>query len=349
MTTARGHDRGSAWQSVHLVLPAESEGELYGRALDRVLLDLALPRIEQPSGEAGQVEAGQVEAGRAEGVDRPFFFVRYHDGRPHLRLRWQSLATVDPAAQDGERRRLEEACRRDPGVEAVQWVPYRPEVERYGGPAGLAWSEELFHRTSRTAVELLGRVREAIPAGSAENRSVRLGKALLAQLVVLHAFEPDRRRATELVGQFGDAYLHQRTGDGAERRRLTEQYRRGFDRQSDRLGAYVEAAWTALDDGDPLTPELDPLRDHLVRIRQGLRAASERGELRDGRGSSRWRDCVRWLLPSYLHMTNNRFGVDLREECYLAVVVHAILARPERADDPEGVSDPGRGQRISSP
>ena len=50
---------------------------------------------------------------------------------------------------------------------------YEPEVERYGGPWGVALAEELFHRQSETALALLGKIEPG-------TRPQRLGKGLLA-------------------------------------------------------------------------------------------------------------------------------------------------------------------------
>ena len=37
-------------------------------------------------------------------------------------------------------------------------------------------------------------------------------------------------------------------------------------------------------------------------------------------------DVLSTIFPSYLHMMNNRLGVTVQEECYLAVVIAATLA-----------------------
>ena len=71
---------------------------------------------------------------------------------------------------------------------------YEPEVERYGGPWGLTLAEELFHRQSETALALL----EKIAPGT---RPQRLGKGLLAMLVLLFLYRGERRAAGVRVGE----------------------------------------------------------------------------------------------------------------------------------------------------
>ncbi|MCA8157818.1 lantibiotic dehydratase [Burkholderia contaminans] len=100
---------------------------------------------------APAVEIGEQDAG----VDR-WFFIRYDDDAPHLRLR----------------------LRGDPGRLMEQWLPqfrdrlrehtghlpdfsidtYTPESGRYGGTIGLEFAEILFWLDSRHALRVLGRV-----------------------------------------------------------------------------------------------------------------------------------------------------------------------------------------------
>jgi hypothetical protein len=63
-----------------------------------------------------------------------------------------------------------------------------------------------------------------------------------------------------------------------------------------------------------------------------LRTLCMCGELEiNGTQRVAWEHCVRALLPSYLHMTNNRLGISVAEESYLAY----LLAR-ELGENPSG-------------
>lgn len=64
-------------------------------------------------------------------------------------------------------------------------VAYQPEHKRYGGAFGIDLAEDIFHLTSQTTLDLLDN------AGSLSS-SVRLGKAVLADLVLAQAFHPNR-------------------------------------------------------------------------------------------------------------------------------------------------------------
>ncbi|WP_051837513.1 lantibiotic dehydratase [Streptomyces sp. NRRL WC-3742] len=87
-------------------------------------------------------------------VDR-WFFIRYRDPAPHLRLRFHGtppalaadlLPAVHDWAHDLRRAGLAADLRLD---------SYAPETDRYGGPDALAHAERVFHADSLVAVETL--------------------------------------------------------------------------------------------------------------------------------------------------------------------------------------------------
>ncbi|HEY1377157.1 MAG TPA: thiopeptide-type bacteriocin biosynthesis protein, partial [Gemmataceae bacterium] len=155
----------------------------------------------------------------AGGLARRWFFVRYADPHSHLRLRfegdprrlWDDVlprvrAGLTPLLADGR-------------VWKVQLDTYEPEVERYGGPAGIAECEEIFHHDSRAVVELL-RLPGDDPRGDQRWRLALLGMdRLLGDLRLdLPARRAVLRRARDAMrAEFG-------TG-GGEAGRLGARYR----------------------------------------------------------------------------------------------------------------------------
>jgi hypothetical protein len=154
--------RGS-WWSVHIFLfdPMASEA---------CLLDDIMPAVRD-----------LIAQGKASG----WFFIRYWEGGPHLRLR---LANVGP--EDRRRfleqlqpkvdmRRSAQAMTREAfygqhsfdgepvDVAQLPWfgdahiaeIAYEPETVRYGGPAALPVSEELFTVSSELAVQIVAATR----------------------------------------------------------------------------------------------------------------------------------------------------------------------------------------------
>ena len=286
------------WLSVYLFF----DGDIYRSAADRLLLDTVAPLAQHC-----------LDAGWA----RRWFFIRYAAGGPHLRLRLDvTAATVEDCRQWIESTATVDTS----AVTSLIWSPYDPEVERYGGPPAVTVAEELFCRSSGTAVELLRR----LPEG---DRAARLGKATLASLVLLHVFTGSARRAAELCRNYGTNYLHQMVGDGTVAESYLRAFDRGRQRQGDALAGYVEAVWRALDDGDSLTPEMDRYRQDLASCRDGL-AELSRQRLLVPRFELQPDDPrleAATIFPSYLHMMSNRLGVTVQEECYLATAMASTL------------------------
>ncbi len=297
------------WLSVHLPVA----GTLWAEGGDRLLLDLVAPFARRALERAW--------------IDR-FFFLRYTAGGAHVRFRLHGPA----AALTGEvRPRLEEAAEALAG--GASWVPYEPEMLRYGGRQAVAVAEEVFDASSRLVLELLA----DLPPG---DRDARLGRALLAMLVGCHVFAGSRAEAARISRQYGEAYLRQQMPDAASREGLRGAFERGFERQAPALAGMVERVWGLLDDSADLPPAVAAYRACLAAARDRLAELHRRGRLvHRGGPYRRWRDGVTSIFPSHLHMTNNRLGVTMGEECYLASLVAGALG---------GRSAPGAPPRATA-
>lgn len=158
-----------------------------------------------------------------------FFFLRYWEGGPHLRLRLlprdpadagmigerattvlEEHLTAHPpeATWDRERYALlaQEFARRE-GLAGydhrlrpagqVEAVAYRPEYTTFGGPQAVAAVERHFTDSSRLALAIL----RAEP-----DHRRRLGHALAAMMLTFMAWEPDPRRLGSLMAGWRDRW-----------------------------------------------------------------------------------------------------------------------------------------------
>lgn len=278
-------------------------GDLYGDTADRLLFEVVQP-----------VDAECRERRWA----RRSFFIRYGDIGPHIRFRLYGRREV---LERQVRPRLLAQVDGSRLAERLDWRVYEPETWRYGGPCGVALAERFFHGSSEAAYALLRKV-------DAERRPSRLGKGLLAMLVLLHTFRDSRRAAAELSAAYGSNYLHAMVPDRQERAAHLEIFAHGYDRQAERLAPYVETAWEALAAGEPLTEELDLYRRHLLDVRRRFRRLAAAGRLQTETTTfNGYADSLQHIVPSYIHMMNNRLGITTREETYLALVIHRTLSR----------------------
>ena len=145
-------------------------------------------------------------------------------------------------------------------------------------------------------------------------------------LVMLHAFRDSRAAAAELSAAYGGYYLHAMVPDEQQRAAHVEIYEGGYDRQAEQLAPYVETAWGALEAAEPLTAELDLYRDHLADIQRRFARLAAAGRLGgEDSAAGDYGHSVQQIVPSYIHMTNNRLGITTEEETYLALVIHRTL------------------------
>jgi thiopeptide-type bacteriocin biosynthesis protein len=100
-----------------------------------------------------------ISAGQAE----RWFFIRYADPEPHIRLRFQGdparlLAELLPALTTWSRSLVEHGL-----IRKLVLDSYDREVERYGGPAGSEVAERIFAADSRAVAEIVAlRLRHAL-------------------------------------------------------------------------------------------------------------------------------------------------------------------------------------------
>lgn len=288
----------SDWLSVHLGVGAP----LYGAEADALIRSAVEPFVR--------------EAWRS-GHLRRFFFIRYGEGGPHLRLRM--LARSDTA-----RRALRAAARtstfRRLGVtHGVRWVPYEPEFDRYGGSTAISVAERLFHASSRFALnELVGRV--------SADRTRRMGLATVAMLLQFRAFTESRVQARREAIRYRDGYLAMLTKNQLDNGTLGTKVDETVAHQSGALRQQFAGVWELLGDPSTLPASLRRFNGALARARVRLSTLAETGLVQvAGRSCPTWAEASAALLPSFMHMTNNRLGVSVPEEVLLAGVVAEVL------------------------
>lgn len=230
-------------------------------------------------------------------VDR-FFFLRYGEGGYHLRYRLRLVGTTDPALV---RAFLQQAA---PTSLRQEPAEYEPEVEKYGGPAGLELCERMFCASSQFTLACIGRT---------------IGRNNLRVIVAIVAF---------------DALL--RTGHIADSARLDllRDYARYWD--------IVSTKWTGSGTRSRIeldaqfiswlaellaSPEgtLNVLADH-VGSGYALWAATLRvhmTELYDLARERRLTTSRVQILCNLAHTQHNRLGLGLHDEVLIATLLEA--------------------------
>jgi thiopeptide-type bacteriocin biosynthesis protein len=329
---------GTRWLAAHLFFDHPG---IYTGECDQVVLEVVEPFVRRC---------------QREGWIDGWFFIRYSEHGPHARLRLHGRddvleREVWPALVAHVRARFPDASTETPDVPAmvpyspeppeprtepvrvthVARIEYEPETERYGGPLGVRVAERFFEVSSEAAMALLART-------SRTERSSRLGKGLLTMVELMHVFSGDRAPASRWASQYNLGYLRGVAPEEEQRGAWLGAFGSGYDAQADTLGEYVEEVWSRMDEGEPLSDALDLYRDGLVEVRGHFRALFDAGELgRPGEPYTAWEAAVGGIGSSYLHMMNNRLGITIQEESYLAYLIVRTLQTPaERAAAAEG-------------
>lgn len=258
------------------------------------------------------------------------FFVRYADPLPHIRVR----VRVVPEEQVKVRRIIERLwARKRNSVCAVEshsragelrWSAYEPEYERYGGTVGVAIAERAFVESSLFA---LASVRRA----SAGGRQLRLGNAMVAMLICMHAFLRKREAVAQFCGAYAEGYLNVIAKEPSARQELADRFGLAERAQQQSLRRVVATAWEAVaSEVQDLPWPASRFRDAQRTVRTQLQHASRCRllELPTGMSGDTWRAAVKHIMPSLIHMTSNRLGVTIPEEAYLA----HLLARALRGE-----------------
>ncbi|MGI5351370.1 lantibiotic dehydratase C-terminal domain-containing protein [Streptomyces sp. CA-250714] len=204
--------------------------------------------------------------------------------------------------------------------DSLAYLGYEPELERYGGPIGVALAEWHADRSSSLVASLLS-------SANTQVGSVRLGLAaqLTATLALTVLDDTERtvafftRRMADWEPLFKDRY---------------DTYAAAYQRMAGPMGDKVEALHTGVLGGQPelLTGFLRRWAEHGTELRTRIDEEAARGALvfpsGDGTGTPVPVDAETArtaLLAGLTHMGCNRLGVTVGNEDYLAYLLRRAL------------------------
>lgn len=156
-----------------------------------------------------------VKKARERGLISKWFFLRYADPNPHLRLRLEASPAENALELfklvSEEFRSLVDARR----IWKLQFDTYIREVERFGGPAGMLASEAIFHADSDAVILLLDRERAAD----------RWLTALVGIETFLDGFGFDFQQRRALLERLRDAFRREFSIEDESKRRIAARFR----------------------------------------------------------------------------------------------------------------------------
>lgn len=265
---------------------------------------------------------------RAQGIINSWFFVRYWEGGPHIRVRLRGLAAEHaPAIKAALAKDLKSYLSPTPlsreayygehsfdGVPveraALPWfdegslveIPYEPEFQRYGGRAAIAASEDLFAVSSQLTASMI--------AATQKNLDARLQRAALIMAVAINAAGFTGTDAIRLASDHVAMWSNYSaaTREQAQQLRLLAEKTAEAGQRTDRIfaqAAQVGGAGGAL---APFAQAVAQWRARLVTLGEQCNLV----EPYSGRtvdSSARTTSAIQQILGSQLHMICNRLGL----------------------------------------
>ena len=274
-----------------------------------------------------------VDAYTRDETVRRWFFIRYAQHGPHIRLRLlrdpriseeilrlrlqRDISALLPDDIAGVADGLIERHARSSACPALWWVEYQPETARYGSDDALALSEAIFEVSSLMSSAVIADL-------DSDDLDGRWGYGIAAMICLVARTGIDRANAAELMRDHRDLWF-----PSTKRASPTEtwnEYDRAFH-TSPNYAPLIDAVWNATREDSSALPEpLQLFVDRLSPIMASLQVLTESQLYRrpDGVATS-WQHAVSHLTSSHLHMTNNRLGIQPNEEPFLAHVAMQAL------------------------
>ncbi len=292
------------------------------------------------------------------GAAERFFFIRYQEQGPHVRLRFQGENSVlenivapnlvehfSNFFRTFPSKRIEPSWHPDtPKSElwlpnnSVHFINYEPELARYGGETGLQIAESQFFSSSKTVLEMM------LPVlNNTWSYQQAMGTAIRLHLGMVYALGMDIDKAADF---FAEVYAHWLPFAIARERvtqaqyehhikMMSDNFEQGFQEQKESMMSYHAACWEAFMQEEEFEETyLDEwLRDNRrigfeLRLAQAQQLLTPRPpEFRmKMQGNIEPDEYELWrYFADFVHLTNNRLGIGNEDESYMAYLMMRSL------------------------
>lgn len=296
-----------------------------------------------------------------------YFFIRYWEKGPHIRLRFLSSKAnskhdLKQKLYDHFNKYFElypsshyvnssvyEKNLSDGKVfpdNSIQFIEYEPELERYGGNAGMSISEKQFYSCSNTVLRILS----GTDLQSDEQEDERaLGAAIQLHLSIMHTFGFTRKdmivisefifkewavSAYKVITNIPYPEINFETAKQIHNS-VKDAFKPQIKLLKEQLQSFINEFYAALDENYIF--EEDWLNQWLVEmksIHKQLHNGIMENEITipewyfkiENNYSNATINSMSYLLRSYIHMINNRLGVPNHNEAFIAFILSEFLS-----------------------
>ncbi|MFH8493186.1 thiopeptide-type bacteriocin biosynthesis protein [Streptomyces coeruleorubidus] len=312
--SSTGTERDAEWRPLHIYLPMSLQPTF--------LRDVIRPVV------------------RDAGMRDRFWYLRYWQGGPHIRLRlhrasdetvesvrgmlaaamptlnaeqaseYEEQSSLQPGLADLEGAKPEEV--RAPGT--IEPTPYSPEYAKYGGTTGLRIAEELFRSTSAAVLDLLA------DRSDRELKASPAGLAMRIMAMSLKGSGLDMEQSQDFLSAYEEDWLRW-VPPGYE-----EKWAAVYEKTRSRVTNLCGAVWR---DG-----ATDVFHDIYATALNSTLSVQEKPTGSDFAELALEGTPYAGCLANYIHTTNNRLGILPAAEAFLAYVIRSSLTElrvPHRA------------------
>jgi thiopeptide-type bacteriocin biosynthesis protein len=311
----------------------------YAEPWEKILVEAVKPFAEQI-----------INQGHAE----QYFFIRYWEKGPHIRLRFKGDANVLDNKVKPQLTEYFEAyfksnssVREEPNWpeditedrkwypnNSIQFVEYEPEVGRYGGEHGIVIAEQQFQAASKAILAVTKESQDSWDYSRALGAGIQLhlgfGYALGMELDEMSAF----------FNRFFENWLSRayyffekdiaQEELGKRKKETLEAFEQNFEEQKESLIPFFETVWQALNEGQEFEQEwlnkwvadMSQISNQLKEIQKKKILTPPEWYMQKKAANFTIEQQERWsIYDSYVHMINNRLGIQNRDEAYLGYLI----------------------------
>lgn len=246
----------------------------------------------------------------------PYFFIRYWEGGPHIRLRLHvtdsHLTEIQQLLEDAARTYFAAypSCREDSAYPAQQlqpndtwqYIPYVPETGRYGNEQTMSLAEQQFGFSSAYVLQEVDKI----------NPSTALVHAVRLNLMTLQALQEPPEHTLDVCHRFIQGWLPRLYHPQQDKEQQQAYF---LQRMEERFAFYAPAltqAATALWRGS-VSPALQAFAEGNSRVFAQYR---QLGFQQKQLGA---------IAGSFVHMGHNRLGVANHDEAYIMYFTRKCL------------------------
>lgn len=256
------------------------------------------------------------------------FFIRYWEGGPHIRLRVDvtDTATLETLKSIITNETIAYFDKKEDPTYSIQFQEYVQELERYGGKKAITIAEHIFVKSSQITLDLLKKNKENW------DYSMAISNAMKMHVILIKSVFKTLDASIHFYKTFYINWLQHsikiredNTIDPLEIKKTLSYFEQSYTKQKTVIQQLVNNLWEEtnhedwLQDWSLFCAQLDI--DITTLAAENAIVFPENISL-EAFASVPKKDIPKYvLLDSYIHMTNNRLGIYLRDESFIAFLL----------------------------